>query len=309
MRKIVAIAAASAIVASGLVAGVAAASSSWTASTVAKPKGYFDFCQDKQLDTAGITAADLSGANNVNHPFGITAQIYPNGAPGTPLSTQNNYATPTFIAFVNSKSGVTITSAKTLNRQVLVAQYVEFRDTAAKQPTQIRCKLRTADSLNRAGFQKENDADSSPTAVPWGFGAGTATGPEGTCQTVNQESVTNAWSTLSESEKDAANYRPETRGSNPANVTVEPDYTRPGMTGPDWTKPWDGLVDDAGTLKVRAKGLVVSTTDSGVTSDRLRGAHYCTFVAPEYLVSVFKNQVVPPAPAAPETPVNDPDTP
>jgi hypothetical protein len=271
--------------------GVAAAAASWDAGTVATPRGYFDFCQDKQRTIANITAADLAGENNGGNDYAITATIYPNTAPGTP--DQNSYSESGFLSFVNSKSGITVEAPTAPERRVLLAQYVEYRDGAAQQPTQIRCKMRTAVSLNTPGFQSNLDGGPAST-VPWGFGAGTASGPEGTCAAVNQESVTNAWSRLSEQEKDDAPFRPEPRDGDPVNLTVEPDVNTP--SGPDWTLPWDGLQVADGELLVRGKGLIVSTTDPGVTSDKFRGSHYCTFVAPEYLLDVFLGNATPPAP-------------
>lgn len=291
LRSKVAALAAVAVVASA--GTVAFASSNWGSSTVATPRGYFDFCQDKQRDIGGITAADLTGANNGGNAFGITAAIYENTSPGA--ADQSSGTSSGFLAFVNSKSGITTTSPTAPARKIIVSQYVEYRDSAKNSPTQIRCKLRERDSLNASGFQR--NVDGGPvSSIPWGFGNGTASAPAGTCSAVNQESVNNAWSTLTEAEKDAAPFRPETRAGNGPNIDVVPDLLTPD--GPSWTLPWEGLQADSGTLKVRAKASVVPIGAVGISSDKFRGSHYCTFVAPEYLVDVFKGVVTPPAPPA-----------
>jgi hypothetical protein len=269
------------------------ASSNWGPATVATPRGYFDFCQDKQLDIAGITQADIDGDNNGGNSFGVTAAIYENTDPGTPA--QNSLDSAGFFEFVRSKSGVTTTADGAEPNQLIVTQYVEFRDAQRQSPTQIRCKMREFASLNTAGFQKNDDAGPA-SSVPWGFGAGTASGPAGTCAAVNAESVNNAWATLTEQEKDDAPFRPEPRDGDPANIEVQPDVLTPD--GPSWTLPWDGLQADGGQLLVRGKASVVAVGAAGVSSDKFRGSHYCTFVAPEYLVDVFRGVVTPPAPPA-----------
>jgi hypothetical protein len=295
VRRRALLAAASAVTAAAVAAGgVALASSNWGPGTVATPRGYFDFCQDKQRDIGGITADDLAGVNNGGNAYEITGVIYENTAPGTP--DQISYDNPAFFDFVRVKSGITTDYPTAPANRVLVAQFVEYSDTAKERPTQIRCKLREPASLNAPGFQKELDSGPAST-VPWGFGAGTATGTPKDCAGVNQETVTNAWAQLTETEKDDAPYRPEPRDGDPVNIDVVPDTTTP--TGPDWTTDWQGLQDDAGTLLVRAKSSIVLIGAAGVSSDKFRGSYYCTFVAPEYLVDVFKGIVTPP-PASPE---------
>ena len=119
MRRPLALAIAGVLVAGASIgAGVAVASSTWTAATVGAPKGYFDFCQDKQRDIAGLTDADLAGENNGGNDYGITAAIYPNDDPGATLAEQNSYDSPGFLNFVNSKSGITVDAATGPERQL-----------------------------------------------------------------------------------------------------------------------------------------------------------------------------------------------
>lgn len=90
---------------------------------------------------------------------------------------------------------------------------------------------------------------------------------------------------------------PRAADPNPAfrQVVFDPAETvwnrdEPGMTGPDWLKPYEATwVDDAGALHIRAKGFQVDFTDPRFAEvpARFRGIHYCHFVAPGYLRSLM----------------------
>jgi hypothetical protein len=60
----------------------------------------------------------------------------------------------------------------------------------------------------------------------------------------------------------------------------------PGMTGPDWLKPYEMTWrDESGVLHVRSKGFRVDWTDPQYAAmpGRFRGVQYCHLIAPEYL--------------------------
>jgi hypothetical protein len=254
-----------AVVAASLVAtgvGVAVASGSWNETTISTPRGLFEFCKDKQLDIAGINPATLSTAG-----IAITNTLYDNVV-GQPDNDQ--VLNKGFDAFVLGKSGI-ISSGAT--KQILVSQYVEYLDAAKTQPKQIRCKMRTGESLNRSDFQKLDD--NTVTTTPWGFGPGTAAGPEATCAVINQQTVTNVDTLIGAG----------SRVFSPADVVVDADVV--AAIGPAWTTPFEALqvVTSDGKLHVRAKTLVAVSTLPG-NLDRFGGAHYCTSVAPEYLRDV-----------------------
>lgn len=256
---------AASLVATGV--GVAVASGSWTETTIATPRGFFEFCRDKQLDIAGINPATLATAG-----IAITNTIYDN-VPGQPNTDQA--LNKGWDGFVLGKSGVLSVSA---SKQILVTQYVEYSDTAKTKPVQIRCKMRTGESLNRSDFQHLDD--NTVTTTPWGFGPGTAAGPEATCAVINQQTVTNVDTLIGAG----------SRVFLPSQVVVDPDVL--AAIGPAWTTPFDALqvVTSDGKLHVRAKALVAASTIPG-NLDRFGGAHYCTSVAPEYLRDVITGSV------------------
>jgi hypothetical protein len=129
----------------------------------------------------------------------------------------------------------------------------------------ISCKLKNADHLNLE------------------FGEGTA-GPDGLCQDMNR----------------AVFELVAPRDSKPAfeKVIFEPKEAAineedPGMTGPDWLKPYEATwVDDNGALHVRSKGFQVDFADPQFAKApaRFRGIHYCHFVAPAYLAALLRGK-------------------
>jgi len=255
-----------AILAASLVAtgvGVAVASGSWTEATIATPRGFFEFCKDKQLDIAGINPATLA-----TNGIAITNTVYDNVA-GQPNNDQA--LNKGWDAFVLGKSGI---FSSGITKQILVSQYVEYLDSAKTQPSQIRCKMRTGESLNRNDFQRLDDG--TVTTTPWGFGPGTAAGPEATCAVINAQTDTNVDTLIGAGARVFA----------PGDVVVDPDVI--AAIGPAWTTPFDALqvVTADGKLHVRAKALVSPSTTPG-NLDRFGGAHYCTSVAPEYLRDVI----------------------
>jgi len=125
----------------------------------------------------------------------------------------------------------------------------------------ISCKLKSADHLNLV------------------YGDDTA-GPDGACQDMNRQ----VYRALRGAVREPA--YPEVVFD--ANETVW-NEEQPGMTGPDWLKPYVATaVDDDGRLQVRAKGFRVDFTDPrfAAVPVRFRGVHYCHFIAPEHLLAV-----------------------
>jgi hypothetical protein len=67
----------------------------------------------------------------------------------------------------------------------------------------------------------------------------------------------------------------------------------PGMTGPDWLKPYEMTWRDAaGALQLRSKGFRVDWTDPQFATmpGRFRGVQYCHLIAPEYLARLVSGK-------------------
>jgi hypothetical protein len=67
----------------------------------------------------------------------------------------------------------------------------------------------------------------------------------------------------------------------------------PGMTGPDWLKPYEMTWrDERGVLHLRSKGFRVDWTDPqfAAVPGRFRGVQYCHLIAPEYLTRLVTGQ-------------------
>lgn len=139
---------------------------------------------------------------------------------------------------------------------------------AAGAPLGVSCKLKSADHLNVA------------------FGAGSA-GPDGLCQDMNR-----------------AVYRLVAKGAgkprygqvvfDPAETVVNKD--QPGMTGPDWLKPYTMTsVDENGALHIATRGFIVNFSDPQFAKmpERFRGVHYCHFIAPEHLRALLAGEAEP----------------
>jgi pimeloyl-ACP methyl ester carboxylesterase len=132
----------------------------------------------------------------------------------------------------------------------------------------ISCKLKSADHLNTA------------------FGAGVA-GPDGLCQDLNRVTVDQVRATLRE---------PIDR-----HVVLDEDEDvfsdeDPPSTGRAWLEPFELTYDDdAENLHVRAKGFRVDWTDPrfAMLDGRVRGVHYCHFIAPAYLRDVLTGRANP----------------
>jgi hypothetical protein len=132
----------------------------------------------------------------------------------------------------------------------------------------VSCKLKSADHLNAA------------------LGPGSA-GPDGLCQDMNR-----AVYRLVAAEVARPRYR-EVIFDSAETVNNERE---PGMTGPDWLRPYTMTrVDEAGALHIVAKGFVVNFTDARFATmpERFRGVHYCHFLAPEHLRALLAGTAEP----------------
>lgn len=233
--------------------------------------GYFTFCADRQRDTAGITPADLVAAN-----YGIDNYVY--DTPG-PLVGQNLSGSDPFVL---TKSGIQNDGAA---RRAITAQRVEYVDAARTQPAQIRCKMRTRESLIRPETEKQrfdavfpNPPVDSP--VSWGFGPAAASLPEKSCRQVQEEIVAGVWASLSPAQQTATPYKYGTTG-------LVLGLESLSLTGSAWTVGEKIVTATPTVLTIADRSLVAISGSPNPFGDRLTGAYYCTFVAPEYLRSVL----------------------
>lgn len=239
--------------------------------------GYFTFCADRQRDTAGITAADLVAAN-----YGIDNYVY--DTPGPLVGANLSGGDP----FVLTKSGIQNDGTA---RRAITAQRVEYVDAARTQPAQIRCKMRTRESLVRPETEKQrfdpvfppgatepNPPVDSP--VSWGFGPAAASLPEKSCRQVQEEIVAAAWASLTPAQQDATPYKYGT-----ASLVLGPETLF--LTGSAWTGGQKIVTATPTVLTIADRTLVAISGTPNPFGDRLTGAYYCTFVAPEYIRGVL----------------------
>jgi hypothetical protein len=129
----------------------------------------------------------------------------------------------------------------------------------------VSCKMKSADHLNEA------------------FGPGTS-GGDGNCQDMNRLTWERVRATLPGTSAEAVVFDGNEVVRNEAN---------PGMTGPDWLKPYEMTWrDPRGVLHVRSKGFRVDWTDPRFATmpGRFRGVQYCHLIAPEYLARLVKGE-------------------
>lgn len=139
---------------------------------------------------------------------------------------------------------------------------------ASGVPLGVSCKLKSADHLNAA------------------FGAGSA-GPDGLCQDMNRAVYQLVAKDIGESRYAQVVF-------DPAETVVNQE--QPGMTGPDWLKPYTMTsVDEAGALHIATRGFIVNFTDPQFAKmpERFRGVHYCHFIAPEHLHALLRGEAAP----------------
>ncbi len=156
---------------------------------------------------------------------------------------------PDFDGFVKSKAAI---------EPLTIHEYIWFEDDDRARPVMVSCKLKSADHLNEA------------------FGKSTSAG-NGRCQDMNRLTYDRVRAGLGTAKTEPVVFDPAEEVRNEAN---------PGMTGPDWLKPYEMTWRDAaGALHLRSKGFRVDWTDPRFAAmpGRFRGVQYCHLIAPEYL--------------------------
>lgn len=162
-----------------------------------------------------------------------------------------------FDAFVKSKAAI---------EPLTIQQYIWYEDDEPARPVMISCKLKSADHLNEA------------------FGPGTS-GGNGRCQDMNRLTDERVRASLGAADVEPVIFDPAEEVRNTEN---------PGMTGPDWLKPYEMTWRDAsGVLHLRSKGFRVDWTDPQFAAmpGRFRGVQYCHLVAPDYLARLLTGKV------------------
>lgn len=154
-----------------------------------------------------------------------------------------------FDGFVKSKASI---------EPLTIHEYIWYEADDPARPVMVSCKLKSADHLNEA------------------FGPGTSAG-NGRCQDMNRLTYDRVRDSLGAGKVETVVFDPAEDVRNTEN---------PGMTGPDWLKPYEMTWRDAsGVLHLRSKGFRVDWTDPQFASlpGRFRGVQYCHLIAPEYL--------------------------
>ena len=126
-----------------------------------QPGGLLLLLRDRQRDTAGITRRPD------DRNYRIDNYVY--DQPG-PLVGQDLASTETFVL---SKSGISPTGSRAVS---VAGQRIEYADAARTTPVQIRCKMRTRESLTCLSRKQRFDNDA--VARPVGFRPSAATGAE-----------------------------------------------------------------------------------------------------------------------------------
>lgn len=163
---------------------------------------------------------------------------------------------PDFDSFVKSKAAIA---------PLTIQQFVWYAPEEPTHPLMVSCKLKSADHLNQV------------------FGPGTA-GGNGLCQDMNRltyQRLLAAWGAVGV---------PDIQFDPMENIQ---NKDNPGMTGPDWLKPYQMTYrDEEATLHLRSKGFRVDWTDPqfGGLPERFRGVQYCHLIAPDYLARLLTDQ-------------------
>ncbi len=161
-----------------------------------------------------------------------------------------------FDGFVKSKAAI---------EPLTIQQYIWSENDDQARPVMVSCKLKSADHLNET------------------FGKGTSAG-NGRCQDMNRLTYARLQTARAPAVVERVIFEPAEVAENPAN---------PGMTGPDWLKPYEMTWrDQDGVLHVRSKGFRVDWTDPqfAASPGRFRGVQYCHLIAPEYLARLVSGQ-------------------
>lgn len=163
-----------------------------------------------------------------------------------------------FDSFVKSKAAI---------EPLTIQQYIWYEDDDPARPVMISCKLKSADHLNEA------------------LGPGTSAG-NGRCQDMNRLTYDRVRASLGAADVEPVIFDPAEEVRNTEN---------PGMTGPDWLKPYEMTSrDESGALHLRSKGFRVDWTNPQFAAmpARFRGVQYCHLVAPEYLARLVTGKAM-----------------
>lgn len=163
-----------------------------------------------------------------------------------------------FDSFVKSKAAI---------EPLTIQQYIWYEDDDPARPVMISCKLKSADHLNEA------------------LGPGTSAG-NGRCQDMNRLTYDRVRASLGAADVEPVIFDPVEEVRNTEN---------PGMTGPDWLKPYEMTWrDESGALHLRSKGFRVDWTNPQFAAmpARFRGVQYCHLVAPEYLARLVTGKAM-----------------
>lgn len=218
-----------------------------------------------RLMAAAALAAALSAATGCASRGTVTP------GPGRPLAEfcldaqqviVKTAVTPTLIVHSDFDAFV---KSKALIEPLSIQQYIWYENDDTGRPVMVSCKLKSADHLNEA------------------LGKGTSAG-DGQCQDMNRLTFERVRASLGGNPTESVIFDGAEVVSNEAN---------PGMTGPDWLKPYEMTWrDDSGVLHLRSKGFRVDWTDPRYAAmpGRFRGVQYCHLIAPEYLARLVSGK-------------------
>ncbi len=248
-----------AVVAFALLAAgaVAVRAQGFGAKEALRPTVFFDFCREAQKTVAGITSLD-----------GVTIT-------NTAYAELGQADSLTERTFVKSKSTIvqpTVSGGEvTTPGRIEVRQFVEWTAPGSGRPENIRCKMRTAESLVR----------SDPT---WGFGTRVQTSgaaEQSACRRVNEDTLAAVQAELA-----ADGVAPAFA---PGDITFLDDVWN--TTGAGWAYGSGTVLKRSGSQLTVQSGAVYSPSTTPGLPANFVAAHYCTFVAPTYLSDVLRGSV------------------
>jgi len=169
---------------------------------------------------------------------------------------------PTLVVHADFDSFV---KSKAVIEPLTIQQYIWYENDDVTLPVMVSCKLKSADHLNEA------------------LGKGTSAG-DGHCQDMNRLTFERLRAALGTTTAEAVIFD---------TAEVVRNTENPGMTGPDWLRPYEMTWRDAaGVLHLRSKGFRVDWKDPQFAAmpGRFRGIQYCHLIAPEYLARLLTGQ-------------------
>lgn len=145
-------------------------------------------------------------------------------------------------------------------------QYVQYEDAAGTLPMRVSCKTKSPDHINAV------------------YGAGSAIA-DASCRDVNRSIIMNVWAAMPAGQRTAAKLPPWRILLDGDDVTVR---------GNKYVSPYPFLYLDAdGQTHLLSIALRVNWDDWmwKWAPDRVRGAHYCHLIAPEYAARLMRGDV------------------